>query len=44
MVVLVSRYHKGYAISGEVKLVYRFLPQPVGEMVILYLWIVLPFQ
>jgi DEAD/DEAH box helicase len=44
MVVFVSRYHKGYVVSGDVKVIHRYLPREVGELVVYYLWLVLPFQ
>jgi hypothetical protein len=44
MVVFVTRYHKGYNVSGDVKIMHRYLPREVGELVVWYLWLVLPFQ
>jgi hypothetical protein len=44
MVVFVTRYHKGYQISGDVKIIHRYLSQEVGELYVRYLWLVLPFQ
>jgi superfamily II DNA helicase RecQ len=44
MVVFVTRYHKGYNVSGDVKIIHRYLPREVGELVVWYLWLVLPFQ
>lgn len=44
MVVFVTRYHKGYALQGDVKIIHRYLPREVGELLVLYLWLVLPFQ
>ena len=44
MVVFVTRYHKGYNISGDVKIIHRYLPRPVGELVVYYLWLVVSFQ
>ena len=44
MVCFVTRYHKGYTISGDVKIIHRYLPREVGELVVWYLWLVLPFQ
>ena len=44
LVVFVTRYHKGYAMSGDVKIIHRYLPREVGELLVLYLWLVLPFQ
>lgn len=43
-VVFVTRYHKGYAVSGDVKIIHRYLPREVGELVVYYMWLVLPFQ
>jgi hypothetical protein len=44
MVVFVTRYHKGYNVSGDVKIIHRYLPSKVGKLVVWYLWLVLPFQ
>ena len=33
-VVFVTRYHKGYTISRDVKIIYRYLPREVGELVV----------
>lgn len=44
MVVFVTRYHKGYHLKGEVKIIHRYLPRSVGELYIWYVWLVLPFQ
>jgi hypothetical protein len=44
MVVFVTLYHKGYNISGDVKIIHRYLPREVGELVVWYMWLVLPFQ
>ncbi|KAK7178346.1 hypothetical protein PSPO01_15608 [Paraphaeosphaeria sporulosa] len=43
-VVFVTRYHKGYQVSGDVKIIHQYLPREVGELVVYYLWLVLPFQ
>jgi superfamily II DNA helicase RecQ len=43
-VVVVARYHKGYSISGDVKIIHRYLPREVGELLVWYMWLVLPFQ
>jgi hypothetical protein len=34
MVVFVTRYHKGYEVKGDVKIIYRYLPREVGELVV----------
>jgi hypothetical protein len=44
MLVFVTRYHKGYNLSGDVKIIHWYLPREVGELVVWYLWLVLPFQ
>lgn len=44
MVYIATRYHKGYNISGDIKIIHRYLPREVGELVVWYLWLVLPFQ
>lgn len=43
MVVTASTYHKGFYASNDVKVIHRYLPRSVGEMVVWYLWLVLPF-
>lgn len=42
-VCLVTRIHKGYTISGDVKIIFRYPPREVGELLVRYLWLVLPF-
>ena len=44
IVVFATRYHKGYNVSGDVKIIHRYLPREVGELVVWYMWLVLPFQ
>jgi hypothetical protein len=44
MVVFITRYHKGYNVSGDVKIIHRYLPREVGELLVYYMWLVLPFQ
>lgn len=43
LVSFVSRYHKGFYMSNDAKLIHRFVPRPVGTLVVRYLWLVLPF-
>jgi RecQ family ATP-dependent DNA helicase len=40
----VTKYHKGYSISGSEKIIHRYLPQEVGELLFYYIWLVLPFR
>ena len=42
-VVFVTKYHKGYQMSGDVKIIHRYSPREVGELVVWYLWLALPF-
>lgn len=42
LVVLATRYHRGLTLSGDIRLVHRYLPREVGETPVLYLWLVLP--
>jgi hypothetical protein len=44
LVALVTRYHKGYRSSNNVKIIHRYLPQEIGELLVYYLWLVLPFH
>ena len=39
----VTFYHKGYSVSSSVKIIHRYLPPEVSELVVYYLWLVLPF-
>ena len=32
MVVFETRYDKGYAVSGDVKIINRYLPREIGEL------------
>jgi hypothetical protein len=43
MVSLVFFYHKGLNTSGQVRVIYRYLPRPLGDLLVRYLWLVLPF-
>lgn len=40
IMVFVTRYHKGYSRSGEIKLIYRYLPFLVGQLLVRYLWLI----
>jgi hypothetical protein len=43
LVNVTTRWHKGYTISGDVKVINRFLPREVSEDFVRYLWLVQPF-
>jgi superfamily II DNA helicase RecQ len=42
--VFVTKYHKGYSRSGDVRIIHRYLPREIGTLLLYYLWLVLPFQ
>ena len=37
-------YHKGFSSSGKVKIIHRYCPKPVSELLIYYLWLIVPFE
>jgi hypothetical protein len=43
LVSTVTTYHKGYNVTGSTKIIHRYLPKEVGELLIYYLWIIQPF-
>ncbi|KAJ5860055.1 uncharacterized protein N7529_007365 [Penicillium soppii] len=43
LVAFVTQYHKGFYSTNDVKVIHRYLPREVGELVVWYLWLVLPF-
>jgi hypothetical protein len=44
MVSTVTEWHKGYSITGSTKIIHRYLPKEVGELLIYYLWLIQPFH
>ena len=42
-VMLVTRYHKAQALTGQLRVIPRFLPTRVGQLLVAYLADVLPF-
>ena len=44
LVMFVTAYHKGYSASQSMKVVHRYVPHEVGEVVMYYLWLVRPFE
>lgn len=44
LMVFVTCYHKNYRSSGNMKIIHRYLPREVGELLIRYLHLVLPFS
>jgi hypothetical protein len=43
MVTAVTAYHKGFHASNDIKLIHRYVPRAVGELIVWYMWLVLPF-
>jgi hypothetical protein len=43
LVSFVTSYHKNYSTSSITKLVHRYLPPEVSELLVYYLWLVVPF-
>jgi hypothetical protein len=41
---IVTYYHKGYNITGAEKIIHRYLPEEVGDLLLLYVWLVLPLR
>jgi hypothetical protein len=39
----VTTYHKGYSINNTTKIIHQYLPKAVSELVVYYLWLILPF-
>jgi hypothetical protein len=43
LVVFVTKYHKNVGQTGKGKVIHRYLPREVGELVVFYLWFARPF-
>ena len=43
LMVYVTMYHKGVGASAKAKIIHRYLPREVGELLFYYLWLVIPF-
>jgi hypothetical protein len=43
MISTVTTYHKGYSGSENTKIIHRYLPKEVGELLVYYLWLIQPF-
>ncbi|KAH5546576.1 hypothetical protein HBI26_254300 [Parastagonospora nodorum] len=42
-VVFVTKYHKNIGQTGQGKVIHRYVPREVGELVVFYLWFIMPF-
>jgi superfamily II DNA helicase RecQ len=43
-VLFVTAYHKGYEFTERTKIIQRYLPREIGELLVYYLWLALPFS
>lgn len=43
LVTFVTFCYKGYGITNSTKIIHRYLPQELSELLVYYLWLVLPF-
>ena len=43
IITLVSVYHKGFYASNDIKVIHRYMPREVGELLVWYLWLILLF-
>jgi hypothetical protein len=43
LVTLMMAYYKGFHASNNIKLIHQYMPRAVGELVVWYMWLVLPF-
>lgn len=43
LVSFVTFYHKGYSVTNSTKIIHRYLPREIGELLVYYIWLVLPF-
>ena len=44
LVAFVTTYHKGYRSSNNIKIIHRYLPREIRELLVYYLWLVRPFH
>ena len=44
LVAFVTTYHKGYRSSSNIKIIHRYLPWEIGELLVYYLWLVQLFH
>lgn len=43
LLVFATQHHSNMYIEDDVKAIHRYVPREVGELVVLYLWLALPF-
>lgn len=42
LVSFVTFYHKGYSVSGSTKIIHRYLPEAISELLVYYVWLIQP--
>lgn len=43
MMCFVTLYYKNFRSTGQAKVIHWYLPREVGELLVWYLWLALPF-
>jgi len=43
MIAYVTGYYKGYGMSAMLKIIHRYMPLEVGELLVYYMWLIQPF-
>jgi RecQ family ATP-dependent DNA helicase len=43
MMCFATSYHKGYRNTGQAKVIHRYLPREIGELLVWYMWLILGF-
>ncbi|KAF3030308.1 hypothetical protein E8E12_000480 [Didymella heteroderae] len=43
MLCFVTSYHKNYSTSSTTKIIHRYLPPEIAELLLYYLWLITPF-
>ncbi|KFY31504.1 hypothetical protein V493_01048 [Pseudogymnoascus sp. VKM F-4281 (FW-2241)] len=43
LISFVTFYHKGYSVSGSTRIIHRYLPKAISELLVYYAWLIQPF-
>lgn len=43
LVCFITSYHKNYSTTNSTKIIHRYLPVEVSELLVYYIWLVIPF-
>ncbi|KAJ5605378.1 hypothetical protein N7510_008149 [Penicillium lagena] len=43
LIAIVTAYHKAQGVTNSIRIIHRYLPREVSELLVYYLWLVLPF-